>query len=376
MNERIVQFLLAITMILGQVGCAAITPPDTYHELKARMQTAPSEPRYAAAREQLRLAEAALADRDENAVARFSQMGIIETRIADAMGLHTELIKATEREVESLHQLRQELAVWRLKVDGALADHARLQMRRHIETVIDSETREAAAAEELQSHMGDTGEDVLQTARYHVAQELIAMARVRNAIVNMLVVRKALMPEQAQALDGSIALMQQALEDDDIGSVYRYGERNLALFTESIDGAWMLAGKDLADLSATACTALQKSFGEALVREDVGYAVALPLKSGDTANALNDLSRDVLELAAVALQNDKNLAVLVVVSGNGFPVRSQKRRDALISAIRAQLSGYQSDEGRFSVIDFSSERPLRALTGAGIRGALVFFPIP
>ena len=165
--------VIATALFIGLMvsGCATIAPPTEYLELKRRMAAAPAEEhQYDDARTYLKAAEEALDDRDEAALKRFASLGIIEARIAEARLLQVSLVRATEREVDQSRQLEQDVARWRSKVERLLAEQARQQMREHIEAVIEKETMAAAAAEELQSHMGDVDEEKLKTARHRVAE--------------------------------------------------------------------------------------------------------------------------------------------------------------------------------------------------------------
>ena len=372
------KIVICLTAVLWVViaGCAATTPPLAYRELTDRMAAAPADPRYEDARANLKLANDALAKNDAAACERFSKLGVVEAKIADAQVMQSDLIASIETESKRTQQLKADMSLWQSKVDAVLADVARQQMRSHIEAVIDRETREAAAAEELQSQMGDIDDEELNAARKRVALELIAMASLRNDIATLLATIGAVMPEQLTGLEGSVELMKRAFDDDDMASVYRYGERNLSLFTNCLDDAWLISGDDFDESMQSLKKELSTVFASLQTEADVGYVIPLSQLGPARDGALNQMTQSVLLNAVKVLSSTPNVALIAVVSGGAGTEKSRQKTATVASAIRQMLSAHIQDNHRFTVVVVDFERPLRALTGRGLQGALLFFPVP
>ena len=368
------RFLLYAAVIL--TGCGTLSPPPEYTDLKMRLSaSAAAEPVYDVARDQLHAAEDALARHDGEAARRLSVLGLIEARIAETQLLQIALAEATEQELQQQEVLQKDVSLWQSRVTQLLAEQARQEMRTHIEAVIEKETLAAAATEELQAGASEVTDEPLHSARRKVALELIGMAKVRLGVASLMAMDRSVQPEQLNGLKGAVALMETALADDDIASVYQFGEESLAQFVSVVDDAWTASGTASQEPMDALIDALHRK-GFNVTPELVGPAVSVELPGGGLHRALTPTLKTLLSRLADILFSNEKLAVLVVVSSGAKNRANLKQAADCCGMVREEMAGLNIRETQYSILQLSHERPLRVMTGKGMQMALVFVPRP
>lgn len=370
---RVVYFFGALLWL----GCGTLTPPKSFTELKKMVESVDAgDPRYAVARQHFFHASEAIDNNDDVDAKRFSELGLIEARIAMTSVRQAALIELAEKESTRKQRLELETAQWQSKVDELIQQQARHSLRLHIETVIQKNVLEAAAQEEMQSHMGDVTSDTLEKAHAVVGRELAAMAHVRLQIAKLFVEKGNLIPEQLQRLEGNVELLSKANLDGELALAYQYAEQSLEQFLICRDDAWMLAGKKYSSDYEALLASLQEA-GISVVNEEAGVAASMGLQ-GDVKNGtLSDDTKAMLEKARAVLEQRKNVHLLIWISGTRLATgRARKQSAALTRLLQENLDASNGTNSRISIFQLNGERPLNALVGERPQGALLFVPLP
>ncbi|MBN2530147.1 MAG: hypothetical protein JXR76_27395 [Deltaproteobacteria bacterium] len=368
--------IVGVSLSVLVVACASIVPSAEFSDLKTRVMAADADDiRYETARVHLAAAEEALEEKDEKSLNRFVTLGLLTLRIAEAQVLQADLTDGTEQQLQQKQQLESELVVLRHKVDLLLEKNARAEMRTHLEQVVAANTREAAAAEELQSQIEDVSTDTLLAAQVLVGRELIAMAKIRVALAQLMVVNEKTLPERLHALSGAAALMEESLGSNDLASVYRYGEKNLAEYVRLMDDVWRFSQKD----GKGALTALKNALENEkmdIVADDPGWTATVPLQFSQKPGVMHSSLEPSLESIVGVLRQLPGTAVQIVLSSGGKSAAGRKELKLWVEKIQTKLQESDIPASLWSIQFFLGERPLRAMTGTGVRGALVFLPLP
>ncbi|MBN2342756.1 MAG: hypothetical protein JXX29_24035 [Deltaproteobacteria bacterium] len=373
MMRRSLLFLLWI--ILG--GCAVVTIPDSYTELKEMIEAADSDDvRFDVARKHLSVATAAADDKDQPSLERHSELGLIEAHIAAAQVRQTELLNAIQQEREKKATLTVDVETLIAKVDAQTQQMARQALRSRLEQVVEKNILEAAAQEELQSHMGDVSDSMLESAQQKVGRELLAMARVRAAAAAVYVDNHTLEEEHLIELNGHLALLEKSLKQGEMAAVWEHAEKSMEQYWLCADDAWINDGNDY----STAIQQLQREIGEMQLQpmtEEMGVSVAFSIEREAGDNEFTAETIDLLNAVSFFLKKHPHIYLHVWISGTRFSVTKARKQ---VLAVSDMLSDALENMGmpmeRVSIFTLTGERPLRALTGAKPKGALLFLPVP
>jgi len=312
---------VAVAALAALAGCGPAQPPDSLRQLEALAGAKDAEAAaetaataWAEAQRYLALANEALDAGDAAAADRFSELGLIQGKLA-MTSLREQRTRGrleAAAEVES----QRKIEIERLTSAVAAMEQllARDRMRRHVEAVVDASRRRAAAAEEQRAGTRPGGEK-LGEARLEVGREMLGRGRIEAAVLGALAAAGAALEEQKASADGAIALAEQALEREDLAVLQERVEEVGAGAHRAFAWAFEGAGATPAD-RISGLVEILSAAGFSAAPDDYGAAVSL---SGGGKRGKQAACDDRLAALAAALKDAPRHAVVAIDARGAHP---------------------------------------------------------
>ncbi|MFO8070871.1 MAG: hypothetical protein R6V85_03255 [Polyangia bacterium] len=381
-------WLLASCLLAWACGPAA--PPSSLRQLESAVEAVdPASAGEAApvawseARRYLEISREALEDRDAELAERMAALGLIEARIAAVEIEREQSLARREAALAERRELRREVERARAELERIERLAERERLRRHLRLVVDETRRRAAADEEIrEGRLDEEQAEKLDAARFEVALQLLARARMVAAVGSLYARTGRLLPERLEAARRSIDAAAADARAGDLAECQRDLEKSGIEVRRAILEAWGETGEEgLVAAIDSLVEELGELLDEEIRREELGAGLKPALRLSSDGGRLRS-GRDRIESIAAAVEKLDGEVGVVVVAAAGDPSGAPSRRDERRSEEGARLlveelrrAGLADD--RLLAFGCPAGSPLAVLAGSrGMRVALLVVPLP
>ncbi|MCP4599641.1 MAG: hypothetical protein GY847_03725 [Proteobacteria bacterium] len=366
------------------LACSGTQPPQSIQELKeltdgGRSELAEKEApgAWAEGKRYLAMAGEAAKARNSKKADRFARLGIIQIKIALATAEQTIARMQLDDSLKKKDALAEDLESTEAAIDLLEAEQERERIRRHLESVVDTTRRKAAAAEELrEKSLSIENKEILIDARQEVGREMAARIRVWLDLLRTLVAAGVVNEKRITSVKGEIKLADEKLKTADLAGLQQHLENAGVGARRILDEVWDGKEKDRSQMLDQMAKQLSAQ-GFYVVEEEFGRAVRFVIPVSKKGKPRKHWT-DPLTKLGKALKEVGRLELVVLASAgpSDQPPKAEKLSRNRAETAAEALVQAGVPRKRVHLAGCGATSPLVALRLGKERIAVLLVPLP